>query len=149
MCKSGNDVINAIINCKVSEAREHHIRFQYNVNADIPPSMRAADLCAILANQIDNAFDACKQIENPFHRVVNVHIWQANNNLFLFQVTNNVESDPLTQNPNLITTKTDQSHPHGLGIESIRTSAEKYGGTLENRFQNGKFYSTVFLNLKV
>ncbi|MCI8386704.1 MAG: ATP-binding protein [Acutalibacter sp.] len=47
------------------------------------------------------------------------------------------------------TTKADESHPHGLGIESIRTTAEKYGGTLENRFQNGKFYSTVFLNLKV
>ena len=46
-------------------------------------------------------------------------------------------------------TKADDTHPHGLGIESTRTTAGKYGGTLENRFRNGKFYSTVFLNLKV
>ena len=148
MCKSGNDVINAIINCKVSEAREHHIRFQYNVNADVPSSLLPVDLCAILANQIDNAFDACKQIENQSQRAIDVHIWQTNDTLFLFQVINTVERDPMAQNPNLRTTKTDHSRPHGLGIESIRTASEKYGGTLENHFQNGKFYSTVFLNLK-
>lgn len=148
MCKSGNDVINAIINCKVSEAREHHIRFQYNVNADVPPSLLPVDLCAILANQIDNAFDACKQIENQSRRAIDVHIWQTNETLFLFQVINTVERDPMAQNPNLRTTKTDRSRPHGFGIEGIRTAAEKYGGTLENRYQNGRFYSTVFLNLK-
>lgn len=148
MCKSGNDVINAIINYKVTEAREHHIRFRYNVNTDVPSSFLPVDLCAILANQIDNAFDACKQIENLSQRVTEVHIWQNSDNLFLFQVINSVESNPLAQNPNLRTTKSDHSRPHGLGIESIRTAAEKYGGTLENCFEDGMFYSTVFLNLE-
>ena len=36
-----------------------------------------------------------------------------------------------------------------VSIYPTKADDTKYGGTLENRFQNGKFYSTVFLNLKV
>lgn len=146
-CKTGNNVIDAIINCKIGEARECHIKFKYSINAGTLPSLPPTDLCAILANQIDNAFDACKLIEDYSQRETEVRIWQNSDNLFLFQVSNTVQSDPFVKNPQLHTTKLESSYPHGLGISSIKDTAEKHGGTLQNRYQNGKFYSTVFLNL--
>lgn len=147
LCKSGNSVIDAIINCKIGEAQEYHIKFSYSINVEALPSLPPADLCSILANQIDNAFDACKEINDLSQRVTEVHIWQNSDNLYLFQVSNRVQTDPFVQNPQLHSTKPDSSCPHGLGLSSIRDTAEKYGGTLQNRCQNGKFYSTVFLNL--
>lgn len=147
MCKSGNNIINAVINCKVGEASQHHIKFRYSIETDVPSSLPPADLCAILANQIDNAFDACKKIDNYSLRAVDVHIWQNSDSLFLFQVSNSAAVNPLIQNPQLNSTKADCSLPHGLGIKSIRDTAEKYGGALENSYLDGRFYSTVFLNL--
>ncbi len=146
-CKSDNDALNAIINCKISEAQEYHIKFQYKITAKVPSSLPPVDLCAILANQIDNAFDACKEIEDFSQRETTVHIWQNSENLFLFQVTNSVQANPFTHNPQLSSTKTDRSYPHGLGLKSIEDTAEKYGGILQNRYRDGRFISTVFLNL--
>lgn len=147
MCKSGNDVINAIINYKVGQAQEYHIKFQYRIDVDVPPLLHSVDLCSILANQIDNAFDACKQIDDHSQRIVDVHIWQNSDNLFLFQVMNKVECDPFKQNPELQSTKTDNSHPHGLGVKCIKDTAEKYNGALVNNYHDGRFFSTVFLDL--
>ena len=147
MCKTGNNIINAIINCKIGEAAEHDIRFSYNIEAEVPPSLPPADLCAILANQIDNAFDACKNIREASQRSVDVRIWQNSDDLFLFQVSNSTAADPLVKNPQLKSTKSDLSTIHGLGIKSIRDTAEKYGGALENSYQGGRFFSTVFLEL--
>ena len=147
MCKSGNDVINAIINYKVGQAQEYHIKFQYRIDVDVPPLLHPVDLCSILANQIDNAFDACKQIDDHSQRIVDVHIWQNSDNLFLFQVMNKVECDPFKQNPELQSTKTDNSRTHGLGVKCIKETAEKYNGALVNNYHDGRFFSTVFLDL--
>lgn len=147
-CQSGNDLVNAIINYKISEAREYHIKFRYRVNSTVPPSLLPADLCAILANQIDNAFDACRLIEDRSRRMTDVHIWQKSGHIFLFQVSNSVVENPFIHNPQLHSTKTSQTSLHGLGLQNIRDTAKKYGGTLENSFHNGLFYSTVFLDLQ-
>lgn len=112
MCKTGNNILNAIINCKTGEAAEHDIRFFYSIEAEVPPSLPPADLCSILANQIDNA------------------------------------ANLLVKNPQLKSTKPGLSPIHGLGIKSIKDTAERYGGALENSYQDGRFYSTVFLELR-
>lgn len=146
LCHNGNNIIDAIINCKFSEAERRKIAFTYNINFSIPTNIRPIDLCSILANQIDNAFEACVSISAPAKRKVDVHIWQKTGNLAIIQVSNTVESNPLIVNPQLLSTKTDQSRPHGLGIKSIRDTAKKYNGVLENNFQDGKFISTVLLS---
>ena len=148
LCKSGNSVIDAIINCKIGEAQEHHIHFSYRIHLVHSPDLPSVDLCSILANLIDNAFDACKQIDDHSQRVVDVHIWQNSSSLYLFQVMNTVEFDPFLHNPQLHSTKTADGLPHGIGLKSIQDTAEKYGGTVQNRYHNGKFFSTVFLNLE-
>ncbi len=142
---SGNNVVDAIINCKAAEARAEHIDFCYTIETAVPSAIDPADLCAVLANQLDNAIDACKLIPDQQERKIEVHIWQQTEKLFFFQVVNTVSGDPFRADGRLVSTKRDTTRPHGLGIRSIRDTAEKYQGTLKNAYENGRFISTVFL----
>ncbi len=145
LCHSGNDIVDAIINCKAAEAHDAHISFHWQADFSVPVSVDPVDLCAILANQIDNAFDACKRIEDESRRKVEVHIWQKTGNMVFFRVVNPVDTNPFDENGQLPSYKKDGARPHGLGLQSIRETAEKYSGTLRNTYQNGQFTSTVFL----
>lgn len=149
LCHSGNDVIDAILNTKITEAQEQKIRFEFQANFSLPTDIAPVDLCAVLANQIDNAFDACKRIEEPSKRYIRVHIWQKDGSLAIFQVNNTVNHNPFEGNENLLSTKSDDSMPHGLGIKNIRDTAAKYNGMLENAYQDGEFISIAFLNFQL
>ena len=133
----------------ISEAEQLHIKFDYQVNFSLKTDIKPVDICAILANQIDNAFDACALIEDKAEREVQAHVWQESGNIAMFQVKNRVIRDPFENNQNLRSTKTDNSRPHGLGIKSIQDTAKKYNGMLQNTYQDGVFISTAFLNFKM
>ncbi len=140
-------MIDSIINLKSAEALIKEIHLNYKINAPIPDSMESADICAILANQIDSAFEACQTLPEDQNRIVNVHIWYQTESVMLFQVSNRVIKNPFMGNPELKSTNQDHSRPHGLGIRSIKETAAKYEGLLENTYKDGYFISTVFLNL--
>lgn len=145
LCHSGNDVIDAIINCKASEAENLKIQYRQHINLTNAIDIDPVDLCGVLANQIDNAFDACRHIEDTALREVNVRIWQPTTNTVFFQVVNTVSANPFIENEHLVSTKTDKSAPHGLGIYNIRSIVAKYQGELKNTYHDGRFVSTVFL----
>ena len=143
-CHSGNDIVDAIINSKISEAQAKHIHFSFMANLHIPIKIDPVDLCGILANQLENAFEACVQISDPAKRLVRAEIKQAQSFVF-FKVENAVLSDPFEDNPNLQSTKKNSLEPHGYGLFNIRSIAQKYEGTLRTEFINGKFVSVVSL----
>lgn len=146
ICQCGNSVVDAIINCKVPEAKAEQIDFTYQINIAPDMPILSTDICAILANQIDNSIEACQRDQATKSKYIQVHIWQQTDRILVFQVTNSIAENPFNSKGNLPSSKTDTLQPHGLGIRSIRDTAEKYGGSLNNRFQNGEFISTVYLN---
>lgn len=144
MCHSGNDIIDAIINCKAAEAEQDGIIFEFAADFHLPTSLDPIDICGILSNQIDNALEACRAMCADSEKKVIVDIKQKENFAF-FTVKNTVSENPLLENPDLLTTKTDSKTPHGLGIKIIRDTAEKNNGSLLYEFEEGLFISTVSL----
>lgn len=145
LCKSGNSVIDAIINSKITEAEEHQIDFRFQVNFALPTNITSVDICTILGNQLDNAMEACLKIEKKENRRIDVHIYQQLTSVVVFQVSNSVAEDPFLNNADLRSTKYNPDRLHGLGIQNIRETAEKYQGILENSYQNGRFTSSVLI----
>lgn len=143
-CNCGCDIINAVINCKALEARSSHIEFQYHVDFHEPTNLKPVDICAVLANQIENALEACEKIEDPDKRIVRVEIRQRNG-FALFKVMNTVRENPFRYEDKLLTTKTDTSRMHGLGLKNISDIARKYSGSMQTKYQDGMFISTVLL----
>lgn len=144
LCHSGCDIIDAIINHKAAEAKDLGITFNFTAHILAPNNIDPVDICGVLANQIDNAFDACRQIPSPGLREVKVTIKQVENFMF-FRVENTVEHDPFKNNSSLASTKTDVSTQHGLGLKNIGDIANKYSGFLRNEFKDGHFISVVSL----
>lgn len=144
-CHSGNDIIDSIINCKMNEAAENNIEFIHKIHLNSQLYISFADICAILANQIDNAIEACVKIPNDKERFVKVEIWNKESFVF-FKVTNTVFQNPFDNSHNLKTTKDNSDYMHGFGIKNIQETASKYGGTLKNDYSNNCFISLVMVS---
>lgn len=147
-CKSGNHIVDAIINCKAMEAEKLSIAFTYDVRLLEAIDVDPVDICAILSNQLENAFESCERLSDSSKRAVSVDIWPKNNQMVFFRVANYVEENPLASNPKLHSTKEDSRLLHGLGLKNIADTAAKYGGALSNTYQDHCFVSTIFLSVK-
>lgn len=143
-CHSGNDIIDAIINSKLSEAQAKNVHFTFLANLYNSIRIDPVDLCGVLANQLQNAFEACEKISNPTDRKVHVEIKQAQSFVFL-KVENTVVSNPFDNNPDLHSTKHISSELHGYGLLNMKSIAEKYEGSVRSEFKNGQFISVVSL----
>lgn len=144
LCNCGCDIINAVINCKTLEAHNRHIVFHYRVDFPEQTKLKPVDICAVLANQIENAFEACEKIADQNNRTVQVEIRQKEG-FALFKVMNSVNENPFQQNNKLLTTKTDTSRMHGLGLKNISDIAKKYSGSMQIEYRDKMFTSTVLL----
>ena len=143
-CHCNSDVINSIINCKVIDAKTRNISFEHRIKISTSLHISSVDICAILANQIDNALEACVKIPNTAERFVKVEIWQKENFVF-FKVTNTTLKNPFNKKHELVTTKTDNQDLHGFGIKNITRTVSSYGGTLKNDYTDGKFISIAMV----
>jgi len=146
-CHSGNDIIDSIINTKAIEAAEKSIRFEFAIHLSEPITLSSTDICAILANQIDNAIEACEKTISNSDRFVKIDIYQKETFLF-FKVVNTAGKDPFNANHELISSKSTAEGAHGFGIKSIRETAGRYNGLLEIEYKDGVFYSTVMVSNK-
>jgi len=142
LCRCGNDIVDAVINSKLSEANQKGIQVRYSIQINDLLSFEQADICAILSNQIENAFDAC--VGDSREHKVQIDI-QQKENFVLFTVTNTAVENPFLANASLLSTKGDSIATHGLGLRNIRDIANRYNGSLKNEYVNGNFISTVLL----
>ena len=126
LCSSGNRVIDSIINAKAAEAAAEQILFRFSVILPETMKINSLDLCAILANQLDNALEAAIKITDTEDRFVDVQIWQKEAFVF-FRVDNSAAFDPFNEKHELPSSKEASSGLHGLGLRNIHNSVEKYG----------------------
>ena len=146
-CHSGNDIIDAVINCKSAEAKALDIQFSFITGLYTPIQIDPINICGVLANQLDNAFDACKLISDPKDRNVRVEIKQIEDMVF-FIVKNTVENNPFETDPQLHSTKKSDGKRHGYGLTNICAIAEKYNGCMQTEYSSGSFISSVSLCCK-
>ncbi|HIT05750.1 MAG TPA: sensor histidine kinase [Candidatus Scybalocola faecipullorum] len=144
LCNSGNDIIDAVINCSAAEAARSQIDFHYEVNLSSTLSqISPIDLCAVLGNQVENALDACKKIPDVQDRFIQVSICQ-NKSFVVIQVTNSAHQNPFTADGRLVTNK-EEPEFHGLGLKSIQDTVDKYNGYLTNSYEDHQFQSEALL----
>ena len=126
--KSGNDIVDIIVNSKMAEAKEKLIEFKYDIEYlnDLP--IADIDLCALLANLLDNAIEACeKVIEKEVKISLNVY---RRNDLLIIQIINSVSSSVMNK-PQVFKTDKANCQLHGWGMRSIDQVICKYGGSKE------------------
>jgi len=141
----GNDIINAVMNHAISQAKASGVKVETTIV--VPPQLpfNELDLCSLLSNLMDNAIEAACQsgAENPS---VSVSIRPQQDYLFL-RVTNPVDdSVPKSSRLSLNTIK-NNPEAHGYGTKIIRRIAERYHGSVKFDIRDDRFVVDVMLLL--
>ncbi|BBF42220.1 sensor histidine kinase [Lachnospiraceae bacterium KM106-2] len=141
--KSGNLMIDAILNSKLSIAEQREIKV--NCKANLPEELPITDidLCVILGNLLDNAIEACEQID-PNMRFLRIYT-VVNKKQFYLSIQNSAKEQLNFNERNYITTKRGN---HGLGMKRVQVLVDKYEGYLNLANEPGIFAAEVTLPLK-
>ena len=114
-----NVYLNTILNSKAEQHRDIHFSF---LILSFPHEIESIDLCILVANLLDNAIT---ELDNHTELKKNIALKIYGKGNFQFIVIQN----PLSQNKNLITEKSDISN-HGLGLSIVQGIVDKYKGRL-------------------
>ena len=142
--KTGNVMVDAILNSKLSLIKSKNIAV--NAKATVPSDLQTSeiDLCAIIGNLLDNAMEACLRQDRQEERFIRVYIGVLKKQLYIC-VTNSVGGEVKKVGKTYISTK--NSDAHGFGLLRIDRLAEKYDGYVNRQNEEGAFATEVMLPL--
>lgn len=140
--QSGNTMVNAILNAKITYAENSQI--PVTCKAQVPERLKVSDLdlCVVLGNLIDNAVDANLTLE-PEKRFLRIYIGIFKQQLYI-NVTNAASDNLKKQEFTLLSTKTGN---HGHGIRRMNAVIELYDGWCSRQFEPGVFATEILLPL--
>ena len=134
--KTGNEVLDAILTGKSLYCAEHGITMTAVADGHALDFMSVMDLSALFGNALDNAIEAAEQVPDPEQRLIVLSVSQQKG-FVKMQFRNRYESgETITSLP--ATTKNDKRY-HGYGLKSIRSTVEKYGGSVAVHGEDGWF----------
>ena len=120
---TGNTAFDAIISAKKVLAESKNIKFALKIQIPEKLQVDAVDLCVIFGNALDNAIEACENLETQ--KTINVSAIYDDNQL-ICKITNAA----LRSKPDLQTTKDDKEN-HGFGLDNIKQALSKYNHVMK------------------
>lgn len=140
--KTGNVMVDAILNSKLTLIREKGI--QVDATAVVPEDIAIAgpDLSVLIGNLLDNAMEACMNIP-PEERFIRIYMDILKKQLYL-SVTNSMSGMAKRSGERFISAKEGN---HGFGLLRIDSIIAKYGGYVNRQTESGVFATEVMLPL--
>ncbi|QFJ55183.1 sensor histidine kinase [Pseudobutyrivibrio xylanivorans] len=140
---TGNTMIDYILNRKIAEAQRHGIKVYSEILLPAELPINDDEFCTIFLNLFNNAFEACSQVDNP-----DIHITiKCIKSYLTLEVSNKINSELLSNNPELKTTKTDKEN-HGLGLKIIKDVVSRNDGIFQTTIEGNYFHGKVMLALE-
>lgn len=140
---TGNTAVDAILNEKLLTAQRQETNLRFDAVTLKNTKAKPMDLCIILSNALDNALEACQKIDDIQSRTVSLKI-REESDFLLLSVQNPVTEPPKKLGNSFLSDKKDREN-HGIGLRSIRSTAEKYRGEVLAECENNVFTLLVRL----
>ena len=142
--KTGNVMVDAILNSKLSLIYSKNIRT--NAKAVVPENLKISeiDLCVIIGNLLDNAMEACLRQTEKDDRFIRIFIGVMKEQLYI-SVSNSVGGEIHKSGKTYVSSK--NSATHGFGLMRIDRLAGKYNGYVNRQNEDGVFATEVLLPL--
>jgi len=135
-----NFAVNAVFTYYAEEVRKKEIDF--DINCPMPETLpvNEPEICALLGNLLENAVDACTEWTDtaPFIRVRG----ECQGRMIILTVDNTCQTEPKQENGRFLSTK---HEGYGTGTYSVKTTAEKNGGSVKFEYRDKVFYASVLL----
>lgn len=123
---TGNTAVDAILNEKLFTAQRQQTNLRFDAISLKETKVKPMDLCIILSNALDNALEACQKIQDTQARTITLKL-REEADFLLICVQNPVSEPPKRYGNRFLSDKKDREN-HGVGLRSIRSTAEKYNG---------------------
>ena len=122
---SENAIINHILNRKIEYCNNNGLSIKCMVCGELK-GVSDYDIHIILENLLDNAIEAALKAVN---KRISVDIY-SDEQAMVIKISNTTEENVLKNNPEMNTTKKDNSY-HGYGIRNVSELVKKNNGTIE------------------
>lgn len=126
--KTGNKVLDTILTEKHLYCVQHEINFTCVADGMLLDFMNLMDICTIFGNALDNAIECVEKIGDKSKRLIRTAVY-SQSKFLIIRFENYTELELTTKDSLPITTKKDRQY-HGYGLKSIRSTVEKYGGSM-------------------
>ncbi|MCD8286295.1 MAG: GHKL domain-containing protein [Clostridia bacterium] len=135
---TGNDDLNVLLMQKSAYCDINRITMSVMMDGKALDFMSLGDLDSFFGNAIDNAIEYLLKVDEK-SRFVRLSSMQRDN-LLTIRIENYYEGTPIALDKSgfPITSKPDKEN-HGFGVRSIKAVAEKYGGVLSFKTEDGLF----------
>lgn len=140
--KTGNVMVDAILNSKLSLIQSKGI--QVTAKAIVPEkfSVSEIDLCTIIGNLLDNAMEAVLRQPEESERFIRVFIGILKEQLYI-SVYNSTGGEIRKRGNQYLSVK--NSKHHGFGLDRVDRIVEKYEGFHNRQNEEGVFAAEVML----
>ena len=134
--RCANPAVNAVLAAYIVQASDEGCTVETNLRVPEELPFEETDLCVILANALENAVHACQELPEGERRIA-VRMALTENRRLLISVENpcprqvDFGADGLPAGP--------RQEDHGLGLQSVKRTAEKYGGVFRCQWEKGRF----------
>ncbi len=141
--KTGNVMVDAILNSKLSIIRERHIAVDATALVPGELAVSGIDLAVLIGNLLDNAMEAVLEIPRQQERFIRIYIDIVKKQLYI-SVTNSMKGTKRRTGERFLTGK---PSGHGFGLGRIDSIAARYHGYVNRQAENGVFATEVMLPL--
>ena len=142
--KTGNVMVDAILNSKLSLINSKNI--DVNAKASVPQELKVSeiDLCVIIGNLLDNAMESCLRQSEGERRFIRVYIGVLKSQLYIS--VSNSSADNIRKSGRVYLSSKEGGN-HGFGLARIDRLAEKYNGYINRQNEEGVFATEIMLPL--
>ena len=131
----GNFALNAVLVYYVQQAENADIKINIDIALPNEISIKDADLTVLFGNLIENAIDACENVQKD-KRSIELKIHRPNAGSIVFSIDNTFDGNIKMSGNKFLSTKQNGS---GIGIESAKYVVEKYNGDIKIEINDNKF----------
>lgn len=144
---TGNDTLDMLLWETAEQCAAVDVRFVPIVDIDNIDTIAGFDIHAMVGNALENAVEAASVAPDREKREVRLRVRQVNRMLFV-TVQNHFVGSLLRDGERLLSTKSSHDGaPHGYGVENIRRTAERYGGSISFEVEGDRFDLTIMVPL--
>lgn len=152
--RTGNTIVDTLLNMKYYEAVREVPDLTMDADQLLFPQnlkIRSYDIGVILGNALDNAIEACRKLKEKessadvFIRLCSLQ----KGNLLILKVENSFDGRLVRERRDEFpaTDKADKDS-HGIGLANIKSTAQKYQGTMDFRVDGRVFILSVMMKME-
>lgn len=141
--RTGNIIVDSLINYKYSKAKELGIKFTANVFIPTELPFKNENIVIILGNLIENAIEACVKVDKN-NRYIRLEMCYEKNMLQICIKNRCTGVINKNSSGDIETTKEDKAN-HGMGLLSIKMAAKEYDGDVLIKNEENEFTVVVVL----